>query len=471
MNVLEHLEKHIIPAAKLNADGIPSASIAILDDGKISAHVISNGKENNETVYQACSISKAITAIGVAKLVDDGRISYDTKVADHLGQTTIDCLVDDKTSHFLSDVTVGMLLSHTSGLSQGGFPGYDGKTPSAEEVLSGRYPSNTPRVRFLSFPGAQFKYSGGGFTVLQVFLENVTKTPFANFMKATVLEPLGMSRSWYGDLQRNEENFTKAHRTGYTESGCHSFIELAAAYLWTTPTDLLKAVSAVQESLYTDHGFVSRATAKKMLSHVVVASFFGGHPLYMAMGWAVNEHIFAHSGENFPGYNTYVFGFHSDNTSTSGSESGHKPRNGIAVMTNSSLGHEMAIRQIIGAILYLKGWERTQDLPSLFGSDNEHSPYAAPEGVEVGDGWRDWIGKWEGDWAIVDDGGPALRFKSFKPMKLRPAAAPMSVAENGKQEFVFAVDGLEFGLRLAWDDGNQVIHLLQSPTKVLKKTE
>jgi hypothetical protein len=56
-------------------------------------------------------------------------------------------------------------------------------------------------------------------------------------------------------------------------------------------------------------------------------------------------------------------------------------------------------------------------------------------------------------------------------MKLRPAAAPTSVAENGKQEFVFAVDGLEFGLRLAWDDGNQVIHLLQSPTKVLKKTE
>jgi CubicO group peptidase (beta-lactamase class C family) len=101
-------------------DGIPTASIAMLDDGEISAHVITNGKENSETVYQACSISKAITALAVAKLVDQGLLSYETKVLNHLAQSTVDCLVDSKTSHLMKHITVGMLLSHISGLSQGG---------------------------------------------------------------------------------------------------------------------------------------------------------------------------------------------------------------------------------------------------------------------------------------------------------------------------------------------------------------
>jgi hypothetical protein len=306
--------------------------------------------------------------------------------------------------------------------------------------------------------------------VLQVFLENVTKISFADLMKSTVLEPLGMKRSWYGDVPRNEDNFTNAYWTGYTEAGRHSFTELAAAGLWTTPTDLLKAASAVQESLYTENGFISQATARKMLSHVVSKDpLLEDMGMSVGMGWAVNELVFAHAGDNEPGYNTYVFGFHGGHTSTDGSQSGHKPRNGIAVMTNSALGHEMAIRQIIGAIFYLKGWERIKKQPTLFGSDNEHSPYAAPEDVEVSDGWKDWIGTWNGDWEIVDDGGPGVRFKSLQHMRLRPAASPASVAENGNQEFVLAVDGLEFGLRLAWDDGVQVIHLLQSQTKVLKK--
>ena len=470
MDVLERLEQHIIPAEKLRADGIPSASIAILEDGKISAHVITNGKENNETVYQACSISKAITALAVAKLVDDGRISYDTKVIDHLEQTTIDCLVDEKTSHLLSEGTVGMLLSHTSGLSQGGFPGYKERAPSAEDVLSGRHPSNTPKVHFLSFPGAQFSYSGGGFTVLQLFLENVTKTPFADFMQATVLKPLGMNRSWYGDLPHNEKNFTNAHWTGHTEAGRHSFVELAAAGLWTTPTDLLGAISAIQESLYTDHGFISQATAKKMLSPAITKDpLLEDMGTSMAMGWFINGKVFAHSGSSVPGYNTYGFWFHGGNAGTDGPESSHKPRDGVAVMTNSSLGHERAVKQIVGAIFYLKGWARSKSLPLMFGSDNEYSPYAAPEGVEAGKEWRNWVGKWEGDWEIVDDRGPAIRFKSFQPMKLRLAASPASVAEDGKHEFVFAVDGLQFGLRLSWDEGVEVIHLLQSQTKMLKK--
>lgn len=453
MDKLQRLATQLYPAKKLNADGVPSASIAILNDGKISSNVITNGKENDETVYQACSISKPITAVAVAKLVDQEKLSYDTKVIDHLPQSTIDCLVDEKTSHLLSHVTVGMLLSHTSGLSQGGFPGYPGEPASAEETLSGRYPSNTIQVHFLAFPGAKWSYSGGGTTVLQVFLENYTKTPFIEFMRTTVLEPLGMTRSWYGRLPADEHNYTDAYWTAYTKSGRNVLPE-AAAGLWTTPTDLLKAISAVQESLYTNNGFISQATAKKMLFPMAEISLTKGAS--MCAGWAVDDLVFAHSGSNDPGYRCFVFGFNDAAT---------QRRDGIAVMTNSVLGSE-AIQRIVIAIYWLQAWERTKMLPTLFGDDNEFAPLAGPEDAQINELWRKWMGKWQGSWEIVDDGGPALVFGSFKPVKLRPAAAPV---DSGKDEFVFVPDGLKFGLRLTWEDDERVVQLLQPSSKTLKK--
>ena len=455
MGVLQDLTSQILSLEQLNADGVPTASLAILENGKISTHVITNGKEDEETVYQACSISKAITAIGVAKLVAAGKLSYDTKAIDHLQQSSIDCLAEEKTSHLLSHVTVGMLLSHTAGLSQHGFPGYVDTPPTAEEVLSGRHPSTTPRVRFLHFPGQQFQYSGGGFTVLQLVIENVTKTPFPEFMKTTVLDPLGMTRSRYGTLPPEENNYTNAYWTASTLAGRHNFIEHAAASLWSTPTDLLKAISAVQESLYTDHGFISQATAKKMLSKVAPVPLL---KVDMGLGWGITESVFAHSGGNDPGYRCYAFGFKDEET---------KRRDGFAVMTNGQLGQAVCNR-IISAVLYLKGWKRAKQMPVLYSSDDEFTPLAAPESTKVDEAWKKWTGKWEEDWEILDDGGPAVRFRSFKPTILKVAAAPVSELEEGRREFVFAAEGLEFGMRLTWEDGKRVVQTLGEGSKSVK---
>ncbi len=244
MGVLQDLENLILSVNRLNIDGVPSASLAILEDGKVSSHVITNGKENADTVYQACSISKAITALAVAKLIDDGHITYDTKAADHLPQSTIECLVDGNTAHLMQHVTIEMLLTHTSGLSQHGFPGYVGARPTTEDIFSGRPPSNTPKMHFVTFPGTQHSYSGGGFTVLQVVLEDVIKMPFPEIMQRTVLEPLEMHRSWYSFVPPEETNIAVARCTAYAKgpnaADYHDLVELAAAGLWTTPSDLLK---------------------------------------------------------------------------------------------------------------------------------------------------------------------------------------------------------------------------------------
>lgn len=469
MGVLQNLESLIIPAEKLNADGIPSASLAVLEDGKITSHVITTGREDTETVYQAASITKAITALAVAKLVDDGRVSYDTKVEHHLPSEILDHLIDPETAHLLKYVTVGMLLSHTSGLSQHGFPGYPGKPPSASAVLSGDRTSNTPRVHFISFPGAQFSYSGGGYTVLQIALENIMEKPFLDIMREVVLEPLNMKRSWYGDLPSTETNFAKAHFTGYyqAEPSYNRFAELAAAGLWTTPTDLLKAISAVQGSISTDSGFLTRETAKTMLTKVEEA---GDGYTSVAQGWFINDHIFGHSGDNIPGYNTTFFGFHSGLAGPSTSNVDSTPRNGLAIMTNSQLGHDNAIKEISSAIFYLKGWERHKGHTPFFSKD-DFVPYAAPSNAKADESWKQWIGTWENDWQILDQNGPTSIFKSFLPMKLKPAAIPNAHLMNDKQELNFVVSGLKTGLRLTWKDDERVFDLIQEEVKTLKRVE
>lgn len=256
MGVLKDIELYLASADRLNDDGVPSASIALLEEpfGPIQSHVITNGYEDPNTLYQACSISKVITALAVAKLIDQGRLSYETKVVDYVDDAVLEGILDPRTAHLMELVTVGLLVSHRSGLSQHGFAGYTDQEemPTYQQVFAGRPPANSPRMKFLSFPGSQCSYSGGGFTLVQLLLEKVTNTPFPELMRAVVLEPLGMTRSLFGDLPPEEKNYAKPHTTAYMPSprGPHHFTELAAAGLWTTPTDLLKAMAAIQHSLH-----------------------------------------------------------------------------------------------------------------------------------------------------------------------------------------------------------------------------
>ena len=449
----------IIPPTLLNATGVPSASIAILVDGKVSTHVITSGKEDVDTIYQAASISKAICSLGVAKLIDEGHFTYDTLIVDHLAKKTIDLMVDDRTRHLFDAVTVGMLVSHISGLTQHGFPGYDGDAPSADTILAGEAPSNTPRVHFYTFPGAVFSYSGGGFTVLQLFLETVLSKPFAQIMHDTVLAPLKMTRSHYGPLSPTEKNYANAYQTAtvpaYTTH--HIFPEQAAAGLWTTPSDLLKAIAAIQTSLSPSSNtapFLSKQKAADLLttvrSDVALSSS-------VARGFFTTAAGFGHSGGNAPGYITYFMGSWPD------AKKGVVPNTGIAVMTNSVQGIP-AVGSVLAAVLYLLGWEQPVALPS-FTVAEKWMPYALPRGLEeVDEKWREWQRDWEGGWKLSAglDGMPVFSFGDLRPMVLRPAAAPVSILGEGRREVVLVVDGLDTSLRLTWDEsGEKVVKLLQ----------
>jgi CubicO group peptidase (beta-lactamase class C family) len=457
----------IIPASSLVRAGVPTASVALLSKGKVSTHVITTGSPDEDTLYQACSISKAITALAVARLIDQGHLTYSTRIVEHLPQEVVDLVVDSKTRHLFQLLTVSHLLSHTSGLSQHGFPGYDVRDdmPTVSNVLAGMPPANTPMVHFTTFPGAQYSYSGGGFVILQLFLEALLQKSFTSVMRETVLEPLGMTRSYFDPLPENETNYSVPYLTGHLKapSGPYCFVELAAAGLWTTPSDLLIAVAAIQASLNTTQdSFLSYETARKMLQAV---KYMTGNTA-IAQGWFVTAIAFGHSGGNEPGYGCYVIGFRPERD---GAISNAAPwGSALAVMTNGPYSNQ-AVWNIVSAVFHLQNWPRLAALP---GSMTAGEWRAVPASVEseIDASWKDWIGHWAYGWKVVSiDERPGIQFRELEAMALVAAAAPVRRPESSKSDVALVVDGLEVQVTLTWDGDERIVILLQRKSETLRK--
>jgi CubicO group peptidase (beta-lactamase class C family) len=231
------LEKHNVPGAAvslvLNGEVVWSAGYGMADR---ALHI----PVTADTVFQVASISKAVTSWGVMRLVETGVLDLDAPVEQYLSRWHL-----PPSGHDVSGVTIRRLLSHTAGLSVDGYPGYspDQPLPSLEESLSG-HNRGAGEVRIVMEPGAQWRYSGGGYTLLQLIVEEVTGEAFCAYMQREVLEPLGMTHSsyeWRADLH-------PATAVAYTGGGSpvpnYLFTEQAAAGLYTTAPDLARFVAA-----------------------------------------------------------------------------------------------------------------------------------------------------------------------------------------------------------------------------------
>jgi CubicO group peptidase (beta-lactamase class C family) len=190
------------------------------------------------TRFQAASVSKPVTAWGVLRLVEQGRIGLDEPVIGHLRRWR------PPQSPFQADgITVRRLLSHTAGLSVHGYAGQalDRPLPPIEASLSGEAGGSFP-VELLEAPGRRWLYSGGGYSVLQLLVEELSGRPFAEFMRAEVLERLGMSAS--GFLWRRTPATACPHDADGGRIPDFAFAEQAAAGLVTTAPDLARFVAA-----------------------------------------------------------------------------------------------------------------------------------------------------------------------------------------------------------------------------------
>jgi CubicO group peptidase (beta-lactamase class C family) len=263
-------------AARMRERHLVGVSITVINDGKIvkaQGYGFTDKSGTTpvtpETLFQAGSISKSVAAMGALRLVQDGRLQLHADVNTQLRTWKV------PENEFTKDkkVTLRGILSHTAGLTVHGFPGYavDGAIPSLVQVLDGTGPANTAAIRVDVTPGSKWRYSGGGYTVMQQLILDVTAEPFPQFMSRTVLVPLGMSSSSYE--QPLPPAKAAAAATGYKANGdevhgrWHVYPEMAAAGLWTTPTDLARFAIVIQQSLAGEATPVlSQATTRLMLT-------------------------------------------------------------------------------------------------------------------------------------------------------------------------------------------------------------
>ncbi len=327
---------------------VPGVSVAVIDEGRLAWATAYGFKEAGgqepvtpETLFQAASISKPATAMGALRLVDQGALDLDAPVNDKL----VSWQIPESEFSANEKVTLRRLLTHSAGLTVSGFPGYavSAPVPTPVQVLDGTGSANTPAVRVDIIPGAQWRYSGGGFVVAQVLMADVSGRTFSDYMKTTVLDPLGMNHSTFEQplpLDKAAQAASGHQANGEAVPGkWHVYPELAAAGLWTTPSDLCRLAIELQKSVAGESNQVlTRETADRMLSPGI-----GRWGLGIGLGSATEaqKQTFSHGGGN-KGFTCMLFAYV------------HQGQ-GAVVMTNSDNGSAL-VTEILRALSSVYGW-------------------------------------------------------------------------------------------------------------------
>ena len=242
-------------ASQMESMHVPAVSMAAIRNGRIDwaeaygVRSLGGAQATTHTLFGAASISKPLTAVGVLKLVEQGKVDLDGEVNQYLKRWKI----PDNAFTKEKKVTVRELLNHTSGIGthNGAFYDPSQPLPTLLQLLDGERPATTPPVRVEAVPGTKWAYSNGGYLVLQLLIEDVTGENFATYMKRMVLDPIGMNDSTFDSplsarwARRAANGYWEDGKTGVTPG---KFVEpnLAAGGLWSTPTDLAKFLIELQ---------------------------------------------------------------------------------------------------------------------------------------------------------------------------------------------------------------------------------
>lgn len=310
---IKRVEQGLLPAVLIKGDPswsieermkqwkVPGMSVAVVKDFKVEwartygiKDIDTKESVTAETLFQAGSISKPVAAMVALKRVQDGKIALDENINNKL----VTWKLPDNDFTAKKKVTLANLLSHTAGLTVHGFPGYavGEKIPTLPQVLDGTEPANTAAVRVDLEPGTKFRYSGGGTTIAQLAIMDIEKQPYPQIAKETVLGPLNMTNSTYS--QPLPDDWRKKTASGHRGDGTlvpgkiHVYPEMAAAGLWTTPTDLAKFGIEVQLS----HAGKSNKILKKDLIDKMVTPFMEEVGLGFFIDKRGNSVYFGHDG-------------------------------------------------------------------------------------------------------------------------------------------------------------------------------
>src|SRR5215467_4774805 len=335
---------------------VPGLSLACIHNGTVAwteaFGVARVGGEpvTRETLFQAGSISKSLTALAVLRLVEQGKLNLDADANQYLRSWKL------PSNRFTEQkrVTLRELLSHTAGATVHGFGGYAAgeKVPTLVQVLNGESPANSAPITIDFVPGTNFRYAGGGYAIIQQILIDVTAEPFPELMDELVLQPLHMTHSTFQQTVPDKLHplmATPYDKNGKAiEGGPHTYPEMAPAGLWTTPSDLALFALGIQEAWAGRPGaIISPSTAHQLLQPVAHDYALG----IVVDGEGPNRY-FWHPGAN-AGFLSVFFAYeHGD---------------GLVLMTNKDYSRALML-EIIHALAKQYGWTKFPTDESRFGN-------------------------------------------------------------------------------------------------------
>lgn len=337
-------------AERMKHFDVPGVSVAVIHAGKLEWAKGYGVRANatgaavtTETLFQAGSISKSIAAVAAMRLVEQGRLELDTDI----GPMLTSWQIPDSPWSAHASVTARRLLSHTAGFGVHGFEGYVAgmPVPTIAQILAGAAPANSSAVRIELEPGKEWRYSGGGYTVLQQLMIDRTGAPFAEWVRQSVFEPLAMRSSTLD--QPLPSAWADRAAAGHDEKGqmiegrWRTLPELAAAGLWTTPSDLARFLLAVDASRQgTPKAILTRESVAQMLTRQL-----GDYGLGFELSGTPEVVTFGHGGANI-GYRNLMRFYVGRGE-------------GAVVMTNGDRGDSL-IPELMRAIAHEYGWPDLQ---------------------------------------------------------------------------------------------------------------
>lgn len=410
--------------ARMRRFGVPAVGIAVISNGRLTwargygvLEAGSDRRVDEATLFQAGSISKAVTAVGALRLVERGTLGLDEDVNLRLKSWKIPSMprAADRPA------TLRTLLRHTAGLNVPSFPGYEpgAPVPTVLQVLRGEAPANTPAVALEGNPG-EWSYSGGGLMVVQQLMSEAAGQTFASLMHQLVLEPAGMRRSTFE--QPLPPGLMRDAAAGHTSTGplpgrWRTYPELAAAGLWSTPSDLARFGAALLQSLGPDGPgpLLSRASLSEML-----VKGPGGWGIGFVVSDTGDSVAFGHDGS--------TAGFTSRLLLRSAA------RDGVVVMTNGE--SEALIDEIVRSVAREYGWpQESRPTKTVAAVDATRlPPLAGPYRVEVGGRHFDFQ-------VTVDGGKLMLASGGGTPSEILPAAESHFFSPDTGSEMIFVREG------------------------------
>lgn len=326
---------------------VPGVSVAVIHDGKVAwakgygVTVAGGAPVTPDTLFQAASISKSVTGLAAMRMVQDGVLALDARANGYLTGWQL------PPANGGDQVTVRQLLSHTAGTNVSGFSGYAPGTPvpTLRQVLDGAAPAATDPIRVDTPPGAAWRYSGGGYTVLQQVMVDAGRQPFAQLMATRVLQPLGMRHSSFTQ-PTSPAMLARAAlpHDGMGQplpGGPRTYPELAAAGMWTTPSDLALFLLGVQRAAAGRPGqILTQQSAATLLAPIMK-----GYALGVGIEGTGAATSFTHGGHN-QGYQNLMVAYTARG-------------DGAVVMTNGENGDELA-RALVRAVAQEYRWPSYQ---------------------------------------------------------------------------------------------------------------